>query len=213
MSAIERMLEQIDELQFDLAEAERAVSVALATVDQANDLLATLSDGAASVHEVTDARVDLSHARQVLGATTERRDDLRRRLDELRRDLRIDEDPPAPSDSPLDVGANLALPISVTEVATIEVVLLELWRAVDAERLTDGQQRQIMAMAEMIEAQRRATEPAVSEREGLVTTVKAALVYLRRDFPAEAIQWSAVIALLTNANWSGLADLLTRMAP
>ncbi len=119
------------------------------------------------------------------------------------RELRAESPRPA-----RDVGRALLEPITPEEHAGVEPILGELWAAVDAGGLTTGQRHQILAMAELIKAQHLAAEPGETERWKLVGPIRAALKYLAKEAPRDALAWWKLIELLEKINWSTLAGEL-----
>ena len=108
----------------------------------------------------------------------------------------------------LDAGLSLLEPISVEEIAGIEPILDELWRAIYHEELTEAQQAQIRAMAELLKAQQIEMVPGQSERWKLVGPLRLFLRYLVKEAPKDALAWWKLVELLTKINWSTLAGML-----
>ncbi len=107
-----------------------------------------------------------------------------------------------------DSGQMLLLPVTADEIAGIEPILAELWSAVDNEDLTEVQRAQIVTMANLIQAEQRAAVPGETTRWKLVGTVRAALKYLAKEAPRDALAWWKLAELLEKIDWSTLASEL-----
>lgn len=111
-------------------------------------------------------------------------------------------------EEPRDTGPSLLEPLSPREVATIEPLLSELWAALERESLSDIHRAQIMAMADLIKAEQMASVPGETPRWKLVGTVRAALRYLAKDVPRDALAWWKLIELLEKIDWTTVAGEL-----
>lgn len=117
----------------------------------------------------------------------------------------------APKDEfegPLDAGVALLKPIGKKELATVEPILAQLWRALDAEWLTEPQQAQILAMAKLLEGQALDAIPGETERWKIVGPLRAILKYLAKELPRDALAWWKLIELLQQIEWVALASEL-----
>ncbi|MCY3661621.1 MAG: hypothetical protein OXH28_02200 [bacterium] len=114
------------------------------------------------------------------------------------------------SPDPLDQDSNAFLfePISAEEIAGIEPIFAELWRAIDNDELTEAQRAQIQAMAKLLEAQWREMVPGQSARWKLIGPMRSIFRYLIKEVPRDALAWWKLSELLTKINWSTLADTL-----
>ena len=108
----------------------------------------------------------------------------------------------------LDTGPALLEPITKSELAGIELVLAELWRAIDNDALSETQQHQIIAMATLLKGEQQATEPGTTERAGLVGTLRAVLRFFLQEFPADVLVWTRLVELLDGIGWSTIAASL-----
>ncbi len=108
----------------------------------------------------------------------------------------------------LDAGPSLLEPITSKELSGTEKILDELWQAIDNDELTETQRTQIIAMAELIQAQRRSTTPDETERWKLIGTIRAALTFLATVLPARVLNWVGIVKLLHDIDWSTLAGQL-----
>lgn len=112
-------------------------------------------------------------------------------------------------DEPLDEGLALLAPVTQREYATVESILAVLWKAADHEALTDGQQAQIRALANLVSSEHRSIEPGTTQRWRLVGVVRGALAHLARsDLPRNVLAWKEVVDLVTKVGWSQLAQVL-----
>ena len=111
-------------------------------------------------------------------------------------------------ESAWDAGLSLLQPISVEEIAGTEPILEELWRAIHHEELTEAQQAQIRAMAELLKAQHMEMVPGQTARWKLVGPMRLFLRYLAKEAPRDALAWWKLVELLTKINWSTLAGML-----
>ena len=107
-----------------------------------------------------------------------------------------------------DSGLSLLEPISEEEIAGIEPILEELWQAVYCNELTEAQQVQIHAMAELLKAQQMEMIPGQTERWKLVGPLRSILRYLLKEAPRDALAWWKFIELLNKINWSTLANMI-----
>ena len=114
-------------------------------------------------------------------------------------------------EEPTDSGASLLDPISSREVATIEPLLGELWSAMDQNSLSEIHQAQILAMAELIKAAQLETVPGETQRWKLVGTVRAALRYLAKEVPRDALAWWKLVELLNDVDWTTIASELPKL--
>lgn len=109
---------------------------------------------------------------------------------------------------PLDTGRLLLEPVSRKEIAGLEPILAELWRAIDRDELTETHRTQIRAMADLLKAQQLAATPGTTERWRVVGPVRAILKYLLKEVPKDALAWWKLIELLSKIHWSTLAHEL-----
>ena len=107
-----------------------------------------------------------------------------------------------------DSDLSLLEPISAEEIAGIEPILEELWQAVHSRELTEAQQVQIRAMAELLKAQQMEMIPGQTERWKLVGPLRLVLRYLVKEAPRDALAWWKIIELLDKINWSTLASMI-----
>ena len=108
----------------------------------------------------------------------------------------------------MDAGVALLKPIGKKELATVEPILAQLWRALDAEWLTEPQQAQILAMAKLLEGQALDAIPGETERWKIVGPLRAILKYLAKELPRDALAWWKLIELLQQIEWVALASEL-----
>lgn len=125
------------------------------------------------------------------------RDDIEEELAEVLRDR------PA-----RDIGVALLAPLSTPEFASIETILSELWKALDQDGLSEVHQAQIVAMAELIKIAQLEAVPGETPRWKVVGTVRAALRYLAKDVPKDALAWWKLIELLEQIDWTTIAGEL-----
>lgn len=109
---------------------------------------------------------------------------------------------------PLDSGPALLEPITAQELANIEPILQELWKALDRDTLSPAQRHQIVAMGKLIEVEQRAAELGETERWKLIGPIRAALKYLAKEAPRDALAWWKLAELLEKIEWSTLAGEL-----
>ena len=111
---------------------------------------------------------------------------------------------------PLDQVSNAFVlePISAEEIAGIEPIFAELWRAIDHDELTEAQRAQIQAMAKLLEAQWREMVPGQTARWRLIGPMRSIFRYLIKEVPRDALAWWKLSEILTKINWSTLADTL-----
>lgn len=107
-----------------------------------------------------------------------------------------------------DTGLSLLEPISIEEIAGIEPILEELWKAVYNEELTEAQQAQIRAMAELLKVQQVEMIPGQTERWKLVGPLISVLRYLIKEVPRDALAWWKFVEILTKINWPTLASMI-----
>lgn len=107
-------------------------------------------------------------------------------------------------DPPVDVGIGLLQPVTAREVAGVEAILQHLWVAIDGGLLSAAQCHQVQAMAELIQEERRTTEPGTSPRWKLIGPVRTVLRYLAREAPRDALAWWKLVELLDKLDWRGL---------
>ncbi len=108
----------------------------------------------------------------------------------------------------LDTGPPLLEPVTQTELAGIELVLAEVWRAIDNSSLTETQQYQIIAMAELLQREQQAAEPGRTERGGLVAVLRAVLRFILREHPDIVLAWGKIVELLDRIGWAAIAATL-----
>lgn len=108
----------------------------------------------------------------------------------------------------LDAGPALLEPITETELAGIELVLAELWRAIDSGTLSETQQYQIIAMAKLLQREQQAADPGKTERAGLVVAVRAVLRFVAQELPPDMLRWARLIEWLDRVGWSTIAASL-----
>lgn len=113
-------------------------------------------------------------------------------------------------DDALDSGYALLQPITHEELAGIEPILAELWRAAAHGQLNEEQQLQIRALARMLEHERSAIEPTKTERWRFIGALKSTLRYLAREFPTSVLAWWKITELLLDIDWSTLARELPK---
>lgn len=115
---------------------------------------------------------------------------------------------PAFPDGPLDQGAALLEPITAVELAGIERVLSVLEQQVRDGDLDQFIERRVLAIADIIRAERVAATPEVTERWVLVGPVRAALRYVLRDLPRDGLALVKFAEILAAINWHQLASSL-----
>lgn len=108
----------------------------------------------------------------------------------------------------VDDGAALLDPISAAELAGIEPILAELWRAIDGGLLTPAQEHQIIAMAELLRDEHSSATAEDTKRWKLAGPLRACLRYLLRHAPRDALAWMKIVDLLEKIGWSSLATEL-----
>jgi hypothetical protein len=108
----------------------------------------------------------------------------------------------------LDTGRSLLEPVSRKEIAGLESILAELWRAIDRDELNDIHRAQVLAMADLLKAQQLDATPGTTERWRVVGPVRAILKYLLKEVPKDALAWWKLIELLGKIHWSALAHEL-----
>lgn len=113
-----------------------------------------------------------------------------------------------PDDPPLDNGALLLQAITVRELAGIEPILAELWKALDSDLLSEVQQHQLRSMAELIKEQVQEAEPGKTERWKIIGPIRSALRYLATGVPRDALAWWKLIDLLQKIDWPNVAHHL-----
>lgn len=113
-------------------------------------------------------------------------------------------------DDALDSGDALLQPITHKELAGIEPILAELWRAAAHGELNEEQQSQIRALARMLEHERAAIEPTKTERWRIIGALKSTFRYLAREFPTSVLAWWKITELLLDIDWSTLAGELPK---
>jgi hypothetical protein len=111
-------------------------------------------------------------------------------------------------DGPLDTGPALLEPVTQRELAGLEPILAELWRAIGDEDLAEVHRVQIIAMAELLKAQQVAATPGITERWKLVGPIRAALAYLLKEVPKDVLAWWKLIELLQKIDWNTVAHHL-----
>jgi hypothetical protein len=109
---------------------------------------------------------------------------------------------------PLDVGVALLEPIGHAEYGGVEQLLGVLWEAAASDRLTEGQEAQIRAIAELIDREHRTTTPGEGQRWQLVGAVRAGLFHLTVTAPAAVVNWPKAVEILKGIRWSEIASQL-----
>jgi len=101
----------------------------------------------------------------------------------------------------VDSDEQLAEPFTVDQYASIEGILGWLWEAAAGDKLTDGQQAQIRAIAQLIEDERRDTVPNETKREVMVRFVRRGLKYIVREMPKDFLALAKLNEILNDAGW------------
>ena len=109
----------------------------------------------------------------------------------------------------LDTGSALLEPITLKEFRGTESILSELWQAIDNDELSETQQHQIIAMAQLLESGRDATTPNGTERWILVALFRSVFTYLLEHFPQIASLWVKLEEILNEIGWMVTAGLLS----
>ena len=115
----------------------------------------------------------------------------------------IQDEPP-----PVDFGIALLEPITPTEYGLVERLLAVLWHEAENGNLTDAQERQILAIAAMIEAQHRDAEPGQTPRWKMIGALGSGLRYLMKELPKDALAWWKIHDLVAEAGWTDQLPLL-----
>ena len=108
----------------------------------------------------------------------------------------------------LDTGPALLEPMTLKEFHGTESILSELWQAIDNDELSGTQQHQVIAMAELLDSQRRSTAPNSTERWILIALFRALFTYLLEHFPQVVSLWEKLVEILHEIGWMVTAGLL-----
>lgn len=109
----------------------------------------------------------------------------------------------------LDTGTALLKPISLKEFRGTELILAELWQAIENDELSDTQQYQIVAMAKLLDSERRATVPNDTERWVLVALFQAVIKCLLELISKSASLWPRIMEILQAIDWETTSALLS----
>ena len=109
---------------------------------------------------------------------------------------------------PADSHSRLLEPITGLERDALERILSILGEARSNEKLTRWQEDQIILMADLIRAARDDAVPEETERWKVIGVVGGALHYLARELPEDVVKWGAAAVVLTNIDWTNLAQAL-----
>lgn len=149
---------------------------------------------------VGDRIVELVH--QAEGDLEEARDELMRAAEDLALSLQ--------ERDYVDAGAALLAPVTDGELSQVEVILAVLQRAVESDELTELQQAQVVAMADMIRRRQQSAEPGTTQRHEVVGPIRGALLWAMVELPQGVVAWSQIIGALHRANWGRLAEGLSQ---
>ena len=109
----------------------------------------------------------------------------------------------------LDTGTALLQPISLKEFRGTELILAELWQAIENDELSDTQEYQVIAMAKLLDSERRATVPKDTERWVLVALFQAVIKCLLELITKSASLWPKILEILHAIDWESTSALLS----
>lgn len=108
----------------------------------------------------------------------------------------------------LDTGLLLIEPLTTGEFQGIEGVLDWLRSQAETYRLTERQQEQILAIAEIIRTNQRLAEPGSTPRWKMIGLISGALFHLAEQFPESVLDWIELSEKLEKMGWPGLAEAI-----
>ncbi len=117
---------------------------------------------------------------------------------ELEDGTRLAWDPPH-----VDSGRSLLEPVTPIELHGVELILGHLQRLVESGKLTELEQQQVMAMADMIRTRQRRTEPGRSPRWKMIAAVLGAAAWVATVVPPAA---NEIADLAERIGWLSMAE-------
>jgi hypothetical protein len=201
------LMQRADTLRFIEAEIERTAPLRTDGSDTPQDALELRLPGYDAPDSIRQRYTEEIRAAQTIEAALEHLETERARI---WKDMHLLDDPmpPLPGTQPsIDVGVALLEPVTAAELGQVEIILGLLQRTVDADELTELQQHQVLAMADMIRARQRASTPDQTPRHEIVGATRSALFWMV-DLPQGAVAWGLIINALTRVGWTDIANTL-----
>lgn len=114
-----------------------------------------------------------------------------------------------PSDEPatLDTGTALLEPITPREYASVETILDQLWKAIEAGQLDDHHLLQLQAIYEVLFADHRDTTVGETPRHRLIGTVRSLALMSNHEGIRAGLAWWKIAEICYGIDWHSIGRI------